>query len=74
VLPKIAEILIRFVPTAEKVAVLINSDSPSASAFWSTAEDALKELRRAPIRFNASSEAEVVAAFDQMHARASRPR
>jgi putative ABC transport system substrate-binding protein len=68
VLPKMAELLLVLVPTAEKVGVLVNGDNPSTSAFWSAAEGALKAQHKVPVRINASSEAEVVAAFDRMHA------
>ena len=68
VLPKMAELLVELVPAATKVAVLVNSDNPSTAAFWSAGEGALKALHRQPVRINASSEAQVVAAFDQMRA------
>jgi len=68
VLPKMAELLVELVPAAQKVAVLVNSDNPSTSAFWSAAERALKALHKLPVRINASSEQEVVAAFEQMRA------
>ena len=68
VLPKIAELLVELVPASRKVAVLVNSDNPSTSAFWAAAESALKALHRSPLRMNASSEAEIVAAFGQMRA------
>ncbi|HTQ77411.1 MAG TPA: ABC transporter substrate-binding protein [Burkholderiales bacterium] len=68
VLPKMAELLVQLVPTAANVAVLVNSDNPSTSSFWNAAESALRALHKMPLRINASSEAGVVAAFDQMHA------
>ena len=68
VLPKMAELLVELVPAAMKVAVLVNSDNPSTSAFWSATERALKALHRLPVRVNVSSEPEVVAAFGQMRA------
>ena len=68
VLPKMAELLAELVPAAQKVAVLVNNDNPSTTAFWSAAERALNALHKLPVRINASSEQEVVAAFDQMRA------
>jgi putative ABC transport system substrate-binding protein len=48
------------------VAVLLNENNPSTAAFWQSAERALRALGITPIRLNASSEPQIVAAFGRM--------
>ncbi|TAK43182.1 MAG: ABC transporter substrate-binding protein [Betaproteobacteria bacterium] len=66
ILPKLAELLHELVPAATRVAVLLNENNPSTAAFWQSAEPALRALGKTPIRLNASSEAQIVDAFDRM--------
>ena len=68
VLPKTAEILQVMVPSATRIAVLVNPESPSAGVFWSSTETALRTLRKTAIRIDASSEAQVTEAFAKMKA------
>ena len=56
------------VPSATRVAVLLNENNPSTAAFWRSVERALRELGMTPFRLNASSEAQIVDAFGRMKA------
>jgi putative ABC transport system substrate-binding protein len=67
-LPKIAETLHALVPSASRVAVLVNENNPSTSAFWQSVETALRTLGKTPIRMNAFTEPQIVEAFEQMRA------
>lgn len=66
VLPKVAEVLVEIVPSASRIAMLLNESSPSTGSFWQAVEAALRTLGRTPIRMKASSEAQVGQAFDEM--------
>lgn len=68
VLPKIAQTLLELVPSASRVAVLLNEFNPSTAVFWHSAESALRTLGTTPIRMSASSESQIVDAFDRMRA------
>jgi putative tryptophan/tyrosine transport system substrate-binding protein len=68
VLPKIAETLHALVPSALRVAVLLNENNPSTAAFWQSTELALRTLGKTALRMTASSEAQIVDAFDRMGA------
>ncbi|OGA31162.1 MAG: hypothetical protein A3F77_13595 [Betaproteobacteria bacterium RIFCSPLOWO2_12_FULL_67_28] len=67
-LPKIAETLHALVPSASRVAVLLNENNPSTSAFWQSVETALQTLGKTPFRMNAFTEPQIVEAFEQMRA------
>jgi putative ABC transport system substrate-binding protein len=71
ILPKVAETLHALVPRATRVAVLLNENNPTTSAFWQSVESALRTLGKTPVRMNASSEPQVVEAFGQMRASGS---
>jgi len=71
ILPKIAETLHALVPRATRVAVLLNENNPTTSAFWQSVESALRTLGKTPVRMNASSEPQVVEAFGKMRASGS---
>lgn len=66
ILPKLAEMLHELVPSATRVAVLLNENNPSTAAFWQSVEPALRALGVTPIRLNASSETAIVEAFGRM--------
>lgn len=68
VLPKIAETLHALVPSASRVAVLLNENNPSTAAFWQSAQTALRTLGKTAIRMNAATESQIVEAFGQMRA------
>lgn len=68
VLPKIAETLHALVPSASRVAVLLNENNPSTAAFWQSAETALRTLGKTPIRMNAATESQIVETFGQLRA------
>jgi putative ABC transport system substrate-binding protein len=67
-LPKVAETLHALVPSASRVAVLLNENNPSTAAFWQSAEAALRTLEKTPVRMNAATEPQIVEAFEQMRA------
>lgn len=68
ILPKVAEVLHALVPSATRVAVLLNENNPSTAAFWQATESALRTLGKTALRMTASSESQTVEAFDRMAA------
>lgn len=68
ILPKIAETLHELVPSASRVAVLLNENNPSTAAFWQSIEPALRTLGKTALRMIASSESQIADAFDRMGA------
>lgn len=69
-LPKIAETLHALVPSASRVAVLLNENNPSTAAFWQSVETALRTLGKTPVRMNAATESQIVEAFERMRSSA----
>lgn len=68
VLPKVVELLNELIPSASRVAVLLNDNNPSTAAFWHSVDNASRTMRKSAIRMNASSEPEIVDAFSRMKA------
>jgi len=68
VLSKMAEMLHALVPSASRVAVVLNETNPSTAAFWESAESGLRALGKTAMRLNASSESQLVDAFKKMTA------
>jgi putative tryptophan/tyrosine transport system substrate-binding protein len=55
VLAKLIELLHAAVPSAQRIAVLVNEGNPSHRAFWLAAQDACAALRLVPLRLVANA-------------------
>jgi putative ABC transport system substrate-binding protein len=60
------ELLVRLTPTTSTIALLANANNPSAKHSITEAESAANELNKKLLVFNAGSENEIDAAFNQM--------